>query len=194
MADAKRTGGTTALLVIDVINDLEFPGGDRVLPWARRMVDALSPVLDRARSAGVPVVYANDNYGHWRDNFTEVIAHCTRPGARGAGVSRALSPGRADYFVLKPHQSAFFATPLVPLLDHLDVGRLVLAGLATNLCVLFTAHDAHMHGYDLTVLSDCCAAESDADHDWTLDQLKRFLGVTVCRGDEVRFDGGGDRP
>jgi nicotinamidase-related amidase len=187
MADEKETGGRAALLIVDVINDLEFPGGERVLPWARQMVEHLAPVLDRARRAGVPVVYANDNYGHWRANFGDVVRYCTRHGARGRDTSRALVPKADDYFVLKPKQSAFFSTSLVPLLEHLKVDRLILAGMASNLCVLFTAHDAHMHEYDLTVLSDCCAAESDADHDWALDQLRRFLRVRVCRGAEVEL-------
>lgn len=180
-------GANTAILVVDVINDLEFPGGQNVLPWARRMVDRLVPVLDRARAAGVPVVYVNDNFGNWRSNFHEVVRHCTRPEARGREVVQRLTPSPDDYFILKPKHSAFFATSLVPLLEFLKVKRLVLAGIATNLCVFFTAHDAHMREYDITVLSDCCAAESDADHDLALDQLKRFLGVRVCRGDELEL-------
>lgn len=179
--------GKTALLVVDVINDLEFPGGEKVLPWARRMVERLLPVLDRARHHGVPVVYVNDNFGHWRSNFTDVVRHCTRHGARGRDVVLRLVPAKEDYFILKPRHSAFFATSLVPLLEFLKVDRLVLAGIATNLCVLFTAHDAHMHEYDITVLSDCCAAESDQDHNIALDQLQRFLGVRVCRGDELEW-------
>lgn len=177
----------TAFLIIDVINDLEFPGGEKVLPWAKKMVERLVPVLDRAREREVPVIYVNDNFGNWRSNFHEVVQHCTRPGARGREVVQRLTPKREDYFILKPKHSGFYATSLVPLLAFLGVDRLVLAGIATNLCVFFTAHDAHMHEYDITVLSDCCAAESDADHDWALGQLKRFLGVRVCRGDELEL-------
>jgi nicotinamidase-related amidase len=66
----------------------------------------------------------------------------------------------------------------------LKVKRVVMAGIATNLCVLFSAHDAHMQEYGITVLSDCCCAESDADHNWALDQLKRFVGARVCLGEE----------
>lgn len=182
--DAKRE---TALLVVDVINDLEFPGGEKVLPWARKMVERLSPVMERARQREVPVIYVNDNFGHWRSNFNEVVRHCTREGARGRDVVLRLLPKKEDYFILKPKHSAFFATSLVPLLEFLKVDRLILAGIATNLCVFFTAHDAHMHEYDITVLSDCCAAESDADHNIALDQLQRFLGVRVCRGDELEI-------
>ncbi len=92
-------------------------------------------------------------------------------------MSRRLKPGRNDYFILKPRHSGFFATSLVPLLQDLHIERLVLAGIATNLCVLFTAHDAHMHQYPVVLLSDCCAAESDFDHNVALSQLERFCGA-----------------
>jgi nicotinamidase-related amidase len=177
----------TAVLVIDVINDLAFPGGEKVLPWAEKMADRLRPLLERARAGGVNVVYVNDNFGHWRSNFNDVVDYCTRPDARGRGVTERLRPAKDDYFVLKPKHSVFFATSLVPLLEHLGAKKLILVGLATNLCVFFSAHDAHMHEYDITVVSDCCAAESDDDHNWALRQLKDFLGVKVCRSDEVKF-------
>ncbi|MBV8781065.1 MAG: cysteine hydrolase [Phycisphaerae bacterium] len=185
---ARKENAHIALLVVDVINDLEFPGGENVLPWAQRMVGRLRDVMARARQAEVPVIYVNDNFGRWRSNFKEVIDYCTRPGARGAEISRALSPGKDDYFILKPKHSGFFATSLVPLLEFLEVDRLVLCGIATNLCVLYTAHDAQMHEYEITVLSDCCAAESDDDHNWGLSQLQRFAGVRVCRSDELDFE------
>jgi nicotinamidase-related amidase len=183
----QKATAKSALLIIDVINDLEFPGGEKVLPWALRSVISLNAVAKRARKAGLPVVYVNDNFGQWRSNFSDVYKHCTRIGARGRKTSRAMRPSAEDYFVLKPKHSAFYATSLVPLLEHLKVNHLILAGMATNLCVLFSAYDAHMHEYKLTILSDCCAAESDADHNWAIQQLRRFLGATVCRGDELVF-------
>jgi nicotinamidase-related amidase len=176
-----------ALLIVDAINDLAFPGGEKVLPWAERMTARLAPLRAKAHRAGVPVVYANDNYGHWRSSFEDVYRHCTRRGARGAEVTRRLRPTRDDYFVLKPRHSAFFASSLKPLLEHLGTGRIILAGLATNLCVLFTAHDAHMHGYEQVVLSDCCAAESDFDHNVVLEQLKRFCGARIALSTECTF-------
>ncbi|RKH39744.1 cysteine hydrolase family protein [Corallococcus llansteffanensis] len=176
-----------ALLIIDVINDLDFPGGENVLPWAERMVERLGPFAQRMRKADVPVIYVNDNFDLWRSSFADVYKHCTRRGSRGRQVARALKPLPEDYFILKPKHSAFFATSLVPLLEHLGTKKLLLAGIATNLCVFFSAHDAHMHEYQITVLSDCCCAESDTDHDLALDQLQRFLRVRVCRGDEVKL-------
>ena len=175
----------TALVIIDVINDLEFPGGENVLPWAEAMAPRLLAVRAAATEADVPVIYANDNYGHWRSNFNDIVKHCTRPGARGRHVARKLRPRQDDYFILKPKHSAFFATSLQPLLKSLKVRRLILTGISTNMCVLFSAHDAYMHEYDIVALSDCCAAESDEDHNLALDQLKRFCGTKVCRSDEL---------
>jgi nicotinamidase-related amidase len=176
-----------ALLIIDVINTLEFPGAEKVLPWAQKLADRLAKFRSRAHRAGLPVIYVNDNFGMWRSDFSEIYRHCTMPGTRGRAVSQALRPGPKDYFVLKPRHSAFFSTSLIPLLEHLQIKRLILAGIATNLCVLFTAHDAHMHEYELIVLSDCCAAESDFYHNIALQQLKRFCGAKVCLSNEFKF-------
>ena len=185
--DAPIARSGDALLIIDTINDLEFPGGEKVLPWAKKLAKRLVGFRNAARRHGIPVIYVNDNFGHWHSSFSEVYRHCTRRGARGAQVSRALKPRSSDYFILKPRHSAFFATSLVPLLEYLDVQRLILAGIATNLCVLCSAHDAHMHRYELIVLSDCCAAESDFDHNVALSQLERFCGATICLGSEFKF-------
>src|SRR5262245_6164746 len=91
-----------ALLIIDVINDLAFPGGENVLPWAVKAAPRIARVRAAAHAAGVPVIYANDNFGHWRSTFSDVYAHCTRRGARGREVSRTLKPTADDYFILKP--------------------------------------------------------------------------------------------
>lgn len=184
----------TALLIIDVINDLAFPGGEHVLPWAERMVERLAPFAESMRKAGVPVIYVNDNFDQWRSEFRDIYKYCTRKDARGRRVSRALKPGANDYFILKPKHSAFFATSLVPLLQHLGTKKLILAGMATNLCVFFSAHDAHMHEYKITVISDCCAAESDTDHDIALRQLQQFLRVKVQRADEIHVASHRSRP
>lgn len=175
------------LLIIDVINDLSFEGADKLLPWAMRLAPRLAAFKAKATRHGMPVIYVNDNFGHWRSNFREVYAHCTRRGAKGRQVSRRLRPARSDYFILKPRHSGFFATSLILFLEDMKAKRLILAGMATNLCVLFTAHDAHMHRFPIVVLSDCCAAESDFDHNTALEQLKRYCGATVCRATEYRF-------
>lgn len=186
-----RVRSHSAFLIIDAINDLEFPGGEKVLPWALKSAARLAAFRARAHRFSMPVIFVNDNFGLWRSSFSEVYAHCTRPEARGKDLCRRLKPNRRDYFILKPRHSAFFATSLPPLLEDLEIERLILAGIATNLCVLFTAHDAHMHQYPLTVLSDCCAAETDFDHNVALSQLARFCGATICLSSELQFQSEG---
>jgi nicotinamidase-related amidase len=176
-----------ALLIIDTINDLSFPGAEKVLPWAEKLASRLSVFRNRAHRAKMPVIYVNDNFRHWHSNFAEVYTHCTRPSAPGRHVSQKLKPTRTDYFILKPRHSAFYSTSLVPLLQDLNIRRLILSGIATNLCVLFTAHDAHMRQYPLVVLSDCCAAESDFDHNLALSQLERFCNATICLSTDFSF-------
>jgi len=177
----------SAILVIDVISDLEFPGGEKVEPWARLMAERLAIVLRKARRAKVPIIYANDNFGRWQDDFKAVYKHATRAGARGAPIARRLKPLQRDYFILKPMHSAFYATSLIALLERLKINHLILAGVATNLCVMFTAHDAHMRNFKLTVLSDCCAAESDHDHNLALSQLKKFCSARILRSDQLKL-------
>ena len=187
LAKVVSVSRSDAILIIDVLNDLEFPGGGNVFPWARKLVPLLQMVCSRARRAGLPIIFVNDNFGLWRGDWQDVYRHCARRGARGAAVTRQMKPLKNDYVLLKPRHSAFFATPLVQLLEHLRIKRLILAGISTNLCVLITAHDAVMHKYPIVVLSDCCAAESDFDHNSVLTQLKRYLGATICRSTELRI-------
>jgi nicotinamidase-related amidase len=89
-----------ALLLIDVINDLDFPDGDRLLRYALPMAERLVDLKRRARDAGVPVVYVNDNFGRWRSDFNAQVEHCMNDGVPGKAVVARLKPEAVDYFVL----------------------------------------------------------------------------------------------
>ncbi len=177
----------TALLIIDCINDLDFPGAENLLPWAEALVKPLLSFRRQAHAANIPVIYVNDNFKAWHASFEEILRYCSRPRSLGKNLSTRLRPGKKDYQLIKPRHSAFFYTSLIPLLEDLDINHLILSGIATNLCVLFTAHDAHMHRYKLTILSDCCAAQSDFDHETALSQLKSFCGARICKSCEFKF-------
>lgn len=131
-----------ALLIIDMINAFDFDGADAMLPRALAAARAIASLKKRAREAGVPLVYVNDNFGKWRSDFRSILAHCLREGGRGKSIAEILKPGEDDYFVLKPKHSGFQFTSLDVLLAHLGAETLILTGVAGNSCVLFTAHDA----------------------------------------------------
>ena len=171
------------LLVIDAINDFTFEGARAVLAGARPMAGRIRRLKTRARRAGIPTVYVNDNFGRWRSDFRKLVAHCGGASARGREVTRRLRPDGRDYFVLKPRHSGFFSTTLDLLLQHLEARTLILTGLLTDICVLFTAQDAYMRGYRLIVPPDCAVARTPADHTRALTHMRRTLKAdTRCAG------------
>jgi nicotinamidase-related amidase len=173
------------VLLIDVINDLEFDDGAQLLEHALPMANQLSALIARARKENIPLVYVNDNFGRWRSDFTAQVQHCLTDGVRGEPVARLLQPQQDDYFVLKPKHSGFYSTSLDLLLRALGAETLILTGIATNICVLFTANDAYVRDYQLWVPSDCCAANQAADHAAAIKLIQQVLKARVCSGRHV---------
>jgi nicotinamidase-related amidase len=164
-----------ALLLIDVINDLEFPEADQLLRFAGPMAQQIAILKQRARQAGIPVIYVNDNFGRWRSNFQAYVDHCLNENVRGRVLAERLKPDEDDYFVLKPKHSGFFSTTLDILLDYLQVETVILTGIAGNICVLFTANDAYMRDFHLVVPSDCVASNTEQDNQHALDEMRTVL-------------------
>jgi nicotinamidase-related amidase len=177
-----------ALLLVDVINDFDFPEAEQLLRFARPMAERIALLKERAAAAGVPVIYANDNFGRWRSDFNSQIEHCLRQGPEVREIIELLHPGELDYFVLKPKHSGFFSTTLDTLLRYLGAHTLIIAGVATNICVLFTANDAYMRDYQLIVPNDCVAANTQEDNDNALEQIRVVLKATVCPSESIDFE------
>ena len=169
----------TALLLIDVINDFEFPRGDELFEAAFPMASRIAELKKRARAAGIPAIYINDNFGKWQSNFADIVKHCLDEDVRGRPFVERLVPDKDDYFVLKPKHSAFYQTPLELLLKHLGAERLILTGVSTNSCVLFTANDAYMRDMALLVPQDCVAACNVEEHNCAIEQMKSMLKADV---------------
>lgn len=178
-SDGAPGRSASALLLLDVVNDLEFPGGDRLLQHALPMARRLARLRARVKKARIPVIYVNDNYGRWQSDFRRLTAHCRRPGARGKPIVDLLAPADDDYFVLKPKHSGFFSTALGVLLGYLGARTLILTGMAGNICVLFTAHDAYMRDFRLVVPPDCTASETAADNRRALEAMRTVLRANV---------------
>jgi nicotinamidase-related amidase len=177
----------TALLLVDVINDFEFPGGERLFRAALPAARALSSLKRRAARAGVPCIYANDNFGRWRSDFGAQIKHVREDGTRGAKIAELLLPSKQDYFVLKVKHSAFYQTCLGLLLEHLAVRRLLVGGFATDNCVQMTSNDAYLRSFALSILDDGCASQTAQAHAAALKQMKRILHAEVLRCGDVAF-------
>jgi nicotinamidase-related amidase len=176
---------TSALLAIDLFSDFRFPDGVTLRDQLVRVAPAIGALVKRARKSGAPVIYVNDHGGRWHDTFHDIVARASR--GRGRDITRRVAPTRRDYFVLKPRRSAFLHTPLSMLLSSLDVHRVVLVGVATDMCILATATDAQNRELAITVPDDCCAALDDRRHQQALGVLRDSVGVDVRPSDDVDF-------
>jgi nicotinamidase-related amidase len=176
------------LLLIDLINDLEFPEGEQLLEQTLPIVEKVAALKRRAKEHGIPVIYVNDNFGRWRSDFNAQVEHCLNDDVRGRPLAEALRPEEDDYFVLKPKHSGFFSTTLEILLDYLKARTLILAGVAGNNCVLFTANDAYLRDFRIVVPRDCVASNREEDNRYALEQMQTVLKADVRPSAELDLD------
>jgi nicotinamidase-related amidase len=177
----------TALILIDVINDLKFDEGKELLKHALPMAEKLVELKKRAKKAGIPSIYVNDNFGRWQSDFQKLIAHCTEEEVCGKPLVKLLHPEENDYFVLKPKHSAFYSTTLELLLTYLGVKTLILTGIAGNICVLFTANDAYMRDYHLIIPADCVSSNTVEENNQALQLMSKVLKADTRLSMDIDF-------
>ena len=175
----------TALLLIDVINDFDFPEGEQLLQLALPVGKNIAALKQRTKAAGIPTIYVNDNFGRWRSDFKKIVAHCRDENARGKRFVELLLPDEEDYFVLKPKHSGFYSTTLDLLLTHLNAKNLILTGIAGNNCVLVTANDAYMRDYKVFVPSDCIVSNTEEENAYALKQMETVLKTDTTPSEKL---------
>jgi nicotinamidase-related amidase len=178
---------STALLLIDVINDFEFEKGEQLLKLALPVGHNIAKLKSLVKSAGLPVIYVNDNFGKWQSDLNKIVSHCLEDGVRGEPFVKLVLPNEDDYFVLKPKHSGFYCTSLELVLDHVGATNLILAGIAGNNCVLFTANDAYMRDFKLFIPADCVVSESPKENEYALKQMEKVLKAEIKPADELNF-------
>ena len=183
--DHKDAG--VALLIIDLVTDFDFEDGKRLYEAVQPKIDPLVDLKARMKKAGMPVIYVNDNFGIWKNSFSKTL-DAARSSVLGKQIVSRILPDDDDYHVLKPQRSGFFATPLDVLLASLEVSELIITGVTTDICVLFTAHDAYMRGYHVHVPSDCSAAVEEKHHSQSLRLLKRIADTDTRPSTEIDLE------
>ncbi|HBB87824.1 MAG TPA: isochorismatase [Blastocatellia bacterium] len=177
-----------ALLLIDVINDFEFEGGAELLQLALPVGRNIAELKQRARQHGIPVIYVNDNFGKWQSDLNKIVSHCLEDGVRGEPFVKLVLPDEEDYFVLKPKHSGFYCTSLELLLEHTGARSLILAGIAGNNCVFFTANDAYMRDFKLFVPADCSVSISPDDNEHAFKQMEKVLKANIGPARELNLE------
>ncbi|WP_029268742.1 isochorismatase family cysteine hydrolase, partial [Virgibacillus alimentarius] len=117
--------------------------------------------------------YINDHYGLWQADFKKIMKHCTNKHSKT--IIQEIMPDKEDYFFIKPQHSAFFQTPLQSLLHELDKTCLIIAGIAGDICILFTAKDAYMYKYDMHIPKNCMASEDKDGNDYALYLMRSVM-------------------
>ena len=177
-----------ALLLIDVINDMEFDTGRELFEHALPVAEKLAALKRRAKEAKIPVIYVNDNFGKWQSDFNKILKHCLEDDVCGKPLAEMLRPEEDDYFVLKPKHSGFFSTTLDTLLDYLQAKTLILTGLTGDICVLFTANDAYMRDFNLVIPSDCVASSNAEENEHALELMARVLKADTTPSTELDLE------
>jgi nicotinamidase-related amidase len=142
----------TALVVIDMINGYEFPDAEKVAASAAQAVPVIEEMI---KGHDGPLIYVNDNFGHWRSHRDQLVEE-----ALDGGHPELVDPIKPDedaLFVVKARHSIFYQTPLEYLLNQEDVGNLILTGQVTEQCVLYSALDAYIRHFDVRVPPDAVA-------------------------------------
>ncbi len=164
----------TALIIIYMLEDFIAPGAPLEVPAGRGIVPVLAKRLEEARASGTPVIYVCDAHQPDDPEFSVWPPHAVR-GTPGAQVVEPLAPREGELVITKTTYSGFYGTELEDALRELGVSHLVLTGVVTNICVLYTAVDALMRGYRVTVPPDCVAGLNDEDHAFALRQMEEVL-------------------
>jgi ureidoacrylate peracid hydrolase len=174
----KLKKASTAILVVDMLNDFLKPGGKMVLAGGGVLIPPMRRLLNRARKAGIPVVYVNDCHrpGLREDReFKKRSEHCIE-GTWGAEVIDELKPKKKDFVVLKHRFSGFYDTDLDLTLQDLCIDTVIVMGVVTNICVRSTIHDAFFRGYKVLVPRDCVMATGEREQESSLYDIETHFG------------------
>ncbi|MYT37002.1 cysteine hydrolase [Streptomyces sp. ZEA17I] len=177
--------GNSALIVIDMINAYDHPDAELLVPSVRAALPQITRLIDRARTEGVPVIYANDNFGEWRSHHGEIIEKTLA--GKNAELVEPILPDGDSLFVVKARHSIFYETPLSHLLSRLGADHVVLCGQVTEQCVLYSALDAHIRQLRVTVPEDAVAPIHRDLAEAALRMMERNMNATVRTADTVAF-------
>jgi nicotinamidase-related amidase len=167
------------LLIIDMINEFNFHDAAKLFPAIEQTAKQIAELKREIKAHGLPVIYVNDNFGKWQSDFRKLVTRCLHDQCRGRTIAEVLLPNEDDYFVLKPKHSGFYGTPLELLLGYLEVGRVIITGVAGDNCVLFTAADAYMREFEVAVPSDCVISiDADANRS-ALNHMRATLKAEI---------------
>lgn len=162
----------------DMLNDFIEENHPLEVPMAGKIVPNIKKQILRARKLQIPVIYCCDAHGKHDPEFNIWPKHAIK-GTEGARVVKKLKPCKGDYMVTKSHYSCFYKTTLDALLKRLGKTHLIVTGVVTNICILYTVADAYARGYKITIPADCVAALTKREQQFALQQMKHIFHARI---------------
>jgi len=167
-----------ALLITDMLNDFVNKGATLEVSVARTIIPHVKKEIEKARKKHMPVIYCCDAHKDNDPEFKLWPRHAVK-GTAGADVIKQLKPHKEDYTVTKPSYSCFYKTSLDKLLKKLGITHLILTGVVTNICILYTTAEAYMRGYKVTIPKNCVAALTKNEHRFALQQMQHVFHAEI---------------
>ncbi len=168
----------TALLIIDMLNDFVYPNGVLYSPLSARTIPYIKERLFSSREKGLSIFYICDSHLKTDKEFDKFPPHCIK-GTWGAQIIDELSPKDGERIIEKRRYSGFLGTDLDISLKELGINELIITGVVTNICILYTSYDARMLGYRVIIPKNCVASFSEELHKFALNELENTLGVEI---------------
>ena len=181
MSDPRKS----ALVVVDMLNPYEHEDAEALTASVEQVVERLRELIARACGEGVEIIYVNDNYGDWNSSQEE-LAERALNGARPDLVEPLLPPDGVD-FVVKARHTIFYMTPLEYLLGQKEIGHLVLTGQVTEQCILYSALDAYVRHFEVSIPRDGVAHIHENLATAELEMMERNMGAELSSCAEVRL-------
>ena len=175
----KTIVGNPVLLVIDIQKDGLLPGssGIPLMTGFSQVAERSARLLAATRRAGVPAIFVLEEHRRsgidiGRELDGAETMHCVE-GAPGTALLDELQPqGEREFFIKKRRYSCFIGTELDILLRALRAETLIMIGCLTDVCVHYTAADAHQRDYVIRVIPDCVLGSSEAAHQASLNAIE----------------------
>jgi isochorismate hydrolase len=183
--DSAPDTSPVALLIVDMLADFESADMAPMYRSALRAARKIAMLRKRLSRAGIPSIFVNDNVGRWRANGVGLIEQVSKS-VRGRRIVELLGPDVDDYVLLKPKHSVFYATPLETLLAYMRARALILTGLTSTQCVLFSAMDAYVRDFKLFIPRDCVVSASRRDTQVTDYLFRTRLRADIRTSDRLR--------
>ncbi len=166
---------TTAVLVVDMLNEFFKDGGAMVLEGGDVLYEPHQKLLEAARGAGMPVMWLNQTLPEDDSLFETRVVHCIA-GTWGAQVVDELPIADNDVVIPKRRYSGFFQTSLDLTLRERGIDTVIVTGVVTNICVRSTVHDAFFLSYKVIVPEDLVMATSHEAQEVTLYDIETHYG------------------